>query len=285
MLGEPISLTLVKSIEEAGGDEGIPVVEPVGAEGFTPSYGKVASAAGRISGNGIKLGVESCLNATTSALVTAPSSKEALHLAGFKYPGQTEMIAHLCGVDRSIMILFTGELRVGMVTTHVPLKDVSDILRQEVIEEKIVLFRDTLISHFGISNPRVAVSALNPHASDGGIFGQEEEAEIIPAIKLMQNKGINVVGPLPADTLFPHWKDFDGILALYHDQGMIPVKMAGFGSAVNLTGGLPFPRTSPDHGTAFDIAGDMIADSSSMERAIETAIEFAARQGTFNTEN
>jgi len=279
-LGEPLRLQMVKSIEEDPGSDAIPVIEPEGAADFTPRIGTISSAAGRISGQGIRLGVAACLNGDADALVTAPSSKEALHLAGFKYPGQTEMISQLCGVEKSIMILTAGSLRVGMATTHLALKDVSGELSQELIEVKINTLHQTLIKLYKIENPRLAVASLNPHASDGGIFGDEEEKIITPAIEHANRSGIRVEGPFPADTLFPRFKDYDGILAMYHDQGMIPVKMAGFGTAINLTGGLPFPRTSPDHGTAFDIAGKLVANPGSMIEAIKAAVDFVSGKVT-----
>ncbi len=260
-LGEPLALERVESLDDAKKVEGIPVLEPKGARDFQPRYGLISADSGSISGRGIVLGVAACMNGGAAALVTAPSSKEALHLAGFHYPGQTEMISSLCRAARFIMILSAGKLRVGIVTTHVAVRDVSELLRR----------------WFGVDNPRLAVASLNPHASEGGLFGWEEEEVIIPAIEDARSDGVLVEGPFPADTLFPRWKDFDAILAMYHDQGMIPVKMAGFGRAVNATGGLLFPRTSPDHGTAFDIAGKMIADPGSMKCAIEAAFRFAGR--------
>ncbi|HDH58453.1 MAG TPA: 4-hydroxythreonine-4-phosphate dehydrogenase PdxA [Bacteroidetes bacterium] len=277
MLGEPLALERVESLDDAKKVEGIPVLEPKGALDFQPSYGLTAVDSGGISGRGIVLGVAACMNGGAAALVTAPSSKEALHLAGFHYPGQTEMIASLCRAARFIMILAAGKLRVGIVTTHVAVRDVSELLRRSLVRDKISILHETVINWFRVDNPRLAVTSLNPHASEGGLFGWEEEEIIIPAIEDARSDGVLVEGPFPADTLFPRWKDFDAILAMYHDQGMIPVKMAGFGRAVNATGGLPFPRTSPDHGTAFDIAGKMIADPGSMKCAIEAAFRFAGR--------
>jgi 4-hydroxythreonine-4-phosphate dehydrogenase len=203
--------------------------------------------------------------------------KESLHLAGYNYPGQTEMIAALAGAKQFIMILASDKLRVGLVTTHLPLREVSSLLSRELILEKILTLYESLRAWFGIGEPSIAVTAVNPHASDGGIFGDEEARLIAPAVEEAKQQRLNVVGPLPADALFPHWRDYDGVLAMYHDQGMIPIKMTAFGQAINFTGGLPFPRTSPDHGTAFDIAGRLIADPKSMLKAIHTAYEFAYR--------
>ncbi|MBU0518488.1 4-hydroxythreonine-4-phosphate dehydrogenase PdxA [bacterium] len=271
-LGEPLQFIEVKSIDGLCVSESIPVIVPPAVKSSEINYGSVSEFGGAVSGQGIGIGVKACLQGSALALVTAPSSKEALHLAGYRFPGQTEMITKLAGVDRSIMILAAGQLRVGMATTHIPLHTIATVLTKDVIVEKLQVLHQTLMQWFRVINPRIGVAALNPHASDGGIFGNEEKLVIEPAIEIARVDGLNVTGPFPADTLFPRYQQFDGILAMYHDQGMIPVKMAGFGKAVNLTGGLPFPRTSPDHGTAFDIAGKMRADAGSMLEAILTAM-------------
>jgi 4-hydroxythreonine-4-phosphate dehydrogenase len=255
----------------------LPVLEPEGAEQYSPAYGQISAIAGAIAGRGIVRGVDACLHGRTKALITAPSCKEALHLAGFGYPGQTEMIATLAGSVRYLMILAVDALKIGMATTHVALRDVPKVIQPELIAEKIGVLADTLAARWGIPNPKIAVAALNPHASDGGIFGDEEEKIIAPAILAARQAGRDVAGPFPADTVFVTHQQFDGILAMYHDQGMIPIKLTGFGQAINTTGGLPFPRTSPDHGTAFDIAGHMRADHHSMLKAIEAAATFVDR--------
>jgi 4-hydroxythreonine-4-phosphate dehydrogenase len=275
LLGEPLQLQLVTTLQSGGETAGIPVVEPSGAPGFEPAYGEVSAAAGAISGHGIEMGVRACLKKEAAALITAPSSKEALHLAGFEFSGQTEMIAHLAGAFRYIMILFVGARRVGLYTTHLPLSRIARVLNKDALVDKISTFRETLIKRFDISDPKIAVTSLNPHASNGGIFGDEEERIIIPAIDEANRNGVQAEGPFPADTIFPRWENYDGILAMYHDQGMIAIKMAGFGKAVNTTGGLPFPRTSPDHGTAFDIAGQLRADPGSMVEAVKAALTFS----------
>ncbi|TKJ37604.1 4-hydroxythreonine-4-phosphate dehydrogenase PdxA [candidate division LCP-89 bacterium B3_LCP] len=273
-LGNPLRLRKTASLEEAGDFDYVPVLEPEGAEAFVQHYGKIQADAGAISAGGIKRGVEACLDGEASALVTAPSSKESLHLAGFKFPGQTEMIATLADAEHYIMILTADDLRIGIATTHLPLREVSQAIDSNLVAEKIKVLYETLQKWFGIEDPLVAVTALNPHSSDGGIFGDEEGKSIVPAIKSAQKSGITVAGPFPADTVFNHYERFDCILTMYHDQGMIPIKMKGFGRAVNITGGLPFPRTSPDHGTAFDIAGKFCADPGSMLQAILTAHQF-----------
>jgi 4-hydroxythreonine-4-phosphate dehydrogenase len=277
LLGEPLALVRVQSLEDCESAIGIPVLEPNGAQDFKPVYGQVSAQAGSVAGRGLMLGVAACRDGQATALVTAPSSKEALHLAGFYYPGQTEMIAALCGQPDIIMILAAGSKRVAMATTHHALRDVSGQISRDLVWKKIAILQQSLVTWFGIADPRLAVAALNPHASDGGMFGDEEASYIRPAVEDARQSGVRVEGPFPADTLFLRWKDFDAILAMYHDQGMIPIKMAGFGRAVHLTGGLPFPRTSPDHGTAFDIAGKLVADPGSMTKAIQAALRFARR--------
>ncbi len=280
MLGEPVRLARVESIRQASFEDSTPVLELEGARPFQPSYGRITSDSGMIAGRGIMYGAAACLNGEASALVTAPVSKEALHFAGFHYPGQTEMIATLSGVERFVMILASDEMRVGLVTTHMALRDVAGMIRRELVVEKLVALRDALRDWFGIAQPRIGVAALNPHASDGGIFGGEETKAIVPAVMEARELGIEAEGPISADALFPHRKSYDGLLAMYHDQGMIPVKLMSFGDAVNFTGGLPYPRTSPDHGTAFDIAGKLIADPRSMAKAIQTAYDFARLKTT-----
>jgi 4-hydroxythreonine-4-phosphate dehydrogenase len=284
LLGEPLHLEVVQSIRDRGelrskrGDRLVGVLELEGARDFKPSYGRISSEAGMIAGRGIMWGTAACLAGEASALVTAPVSKEALHSAGFQYPGQTEMIASLAGFHRVIMILTSAALRVGLATTHAALREVSSLLTQDLVLEKIFALNEALTTWFGIAAPKIGVCALNPHASDGGIFGNEEQEVIIPAIDKARVLGIRTEGPFPADALFSRRRNFDGILALYHDQGMIPIKIIALGEAVNFTSGLPFPRTSPDHGTAFDIAGKLIADPRSMERAIRLAYEFSLRR-------
>ncbi len=277
LLGEPLGLVRVESIKQAGLMRGIPVLDLDGIRECRPSFGRVTSDAGLIAGRGITAGVAACLQGDTQALVTAPVSKEALHLAGYQYPGQTEMIAALAKTEHNIMILAADKLRVGLTTTHTALRRVGDLITKELVVEKILALYDALRTWFEVVEPHLGVTSLNPHASDGGIFGDEEARIITPAIEEVRSQRINVEGPLPADALFPRWKEYDGVLAMYHDQGMIPIKMAALGRAVNFTGGLPFPRTSPDHGTAFDIAGKLKADPKSMIQAIQTANEFSQR--------
>jgi 4-hydroxythreonine-4-phosphate dehydrogenase len=209
------------------------------------------------------------------AIVTGPAHKHALHLAGFPYPGHTEWLAHLAGDVDTAMMLAADRLRVVLVTTHVPLRDVPALLTSDRIVRTGRITERALRDLFGIAQPRLALCALNPHAGESGLFGDEDERILKPAAE-----ALGAAGPLPADTVFVRAlrEEFDAVLAPYHDVGMTAIKVAAFGRGVNVTLGLPFIRTSPDHGTAFDIAGTGRADASSMRTAIELAIELAAPQ-------
>jgi 4-hydroxythreonine-4-phosphate dehydrogenase len=249
----------------------IPVAE--NRKGF--SVGTISRIAGEKSAAFIKEAVSLMKDKNNTALVTAPISKEALWRAGNLFPGQTEFISSLVGVKKSSMMLIAGNFRVAFTTTHHPLKDVPGLLNPDLIVEKCQVVREDLRRRFKIKKPKMAVAALNPHGGENGKLGTEEKNVIIPAIQHLQDKGFSVEGPFSSDTLFTKNRinDFDAFLALYHDQGMIPIKMHSFGGAVNYTAGLPIVRTSPDHGTAFDIAGKGIADASSMVEAINLALK------------
>lgn len=210
-------------------------------------------------------------------LVTAPIHKEMIQSEGFTFPGHTEYLEQSVGEegDKALMILASERLRVALVTGHVPVAKVATILNKELIEEKMQLFNDSLKSDFGIGAPRIAVLALNPHAGDGGVIGNEEETIITPAIKAMREQGLLCYGPYPADGFFGNgtFSHFDGVLAMYHDQGLTPFKVLSMDEGVNFTAGLPLVRTSPDHGTAFDIAGKGEASENSFRQAIYMAID------------
>ncbi len=231
--------------------------------------------AGRLTGLAVEKAVELTLAGKVDAIVTAPAQKSALHLAGYQYPGHTEWLAALAGDVDVAMMLAAETLRVVLVTTHVPLSQVPQLLTTERVVRTGEITRRALREWFGISEPRLAVCAVNPHAGEGGLFGDEDDTVLAPAAKQL-----GADGPLPADTVFVRALrgEFDVVLAPYHDVGMTAIKMAAFGSAVNVTLGLPFIRTSPDHGTALDIAGKGLADPSSMRKAVELAIELANRR-------
>ena len=224
-------------------------------------------------------GARRCLSGQLAALVTAPISKQLLRDAGYRFEGHTELLAHIARTRRFAMMLVGGQLRVALVTIHVPLSRVPRLLSTKRITEVIELSHDAC-KRFGILRPTIGVAGLNPHAGEDGLLGHEERRIIAPAIQSAKRKGTNVTGPWPADTLFhkAYNGEFDAVVAMYHDQGLAPLKMIAFDSGVNLTLGLPFVRTSPDHGTAFDIAGKGIANPNSMIAAINLAAELTQRR-------
>jgi 4-hydroxythreonine-4-phosphate dehydrogenase len=254
----------------------------VGAEGAGVDVGESvgrwranggAELAGKLSGLAIERAVELAMAGEVDGIVTAPIDKSALLAGGYDYPGHTEMLAHLTGA-RVAMMLASDKLRVVLATTHIPLREVSEKLTAESITEAARITREGLRSWFGIAEPRIALCALNPHGGDGGRFGNEDTSLLAPAAR-----AAGIDGPFPADTVFVRAMrgEFDAVIAPYHDVGMTAIKVASFGSAVNITLGLPFPRTSPDHGTALDIAGQDRADPSSMIAATLLCASIAAR--------
>jgi 4-hydroxythreonine-4-phosphate dehydrogenase len=255
----------------------LPEPLPPGLEAGSPAAARAAVA-------WLTDGAQRCLSHETDALVTAPLNKAAIVRSGQPFIGQTEFLSQLAGTDRTIMMLLGHDdrgrwLRVALATTHVPLKLVPEQLSAAKIGLAIELAAKAC-KDLGLSRRRVAVCGLNPHAGEGGEFGREEIDLIEPVVALMQAKGLDALGPLPADTLFHHAYrgDYDAVVAMYHDQGLGPLKMVAFENGVNWTLGLPFIRTSPDHGTAYDIAGQGQANSSSMRAAIRLAKQLA-RQG------
>jgi 4-hydroxythreonine-4-phosphate dehydrogenase len=243
----------------------------------------VPRSAGRVAGRAIERAVALAKAGQVDAIVTAPIDKSAFHAAGYPYPGHTEMLAELSGGERVAMMMCAeetrlgGALRVVLATTHMPLSAVPAALTTDLLIEQAELTRHALTADWSIAQPRLALCALNPHASDSGLFGDEEDRVMRPAVDALKSKGVNIRGPIPADTVFVRALagEFDAVIAPYHDVGMAAFKTAAFGRGVNVTLGLPFPRTSPDHGTALDIAGRGIADSSSMLEALELAIRLA----------
>ncbi|HXM38307.1 MAG TPA: 4-hydroxythreonine-4-phosphate dehydrogenase PdxA [Gemmatimonadales bacterium] len=231
--------------------------------------------AGRVAGQAIEEAARLALRGEVDAIVTGPVHKQALHAAGYRYPGVTEFLSHLAGDVPVAMMLATGKLRVVLVTTHLPLRDVAAAVTTERVVQAGRITADALRDWWGIAAPRLAVCALNPHAGEGGLFGDEDERVLRPAAL-----ALGAAGPLPADTVFVKALrgDFDAVLTPYHDVGMTAVKVAGFGSGVNVTLGLPFIRTAPDHGTALDIAGKGTADAGSMRAALELAAQLARRR-------
>jgi len=263
------------------------VLQPLGCSFPSPAYGKVCTQAGQVAYAAIQKAVELACSGLIDAIVTAPISKEAMNAAGLTYSGHTEILARLTGTRDCAMLLVYDRLRVVHVTTHVPISKVPGLISAERILKVITLGHDGC-KGLGIDRPRIAVAGLNPHASDGGLFGDEERMHIIPAIHMARSAGMDVEGPIPADTVFPKAAggQFDLCVAMYHDQGHIPLKLIGFRfdeaassiNGVNITLGLPIIRTSVDHGTAFDIAGKGIACADSMVQAIEYAIKLAGKR-------
>ncbi len=264
----------------AGGDWEL--VDALGGTELPISPGVKAERAGWASGEMLKTAVALAKTGKGQAIVTAPVSKYALWLAGYQeFPGQTEFLAEQFGVSQFAMVLIAKKFRVGFVTTHHPIRTVAQKVTFEKIVGVVRAISGDLKKYFGISSPKIAVAALNPHGGEQGKLGDEEEKIIRPAVAFLQKENRRVLGPFPADTLFANAdaKDFDAYVAMYHDQGMVAVKMYGFGSAVNFTAGLPVPRTSPDHGTAFDIAGRGVARAESMKEAIRLAVQLASQKG------
>ena len=254
----------------------------------TIELGKITATSGAYAMASIKKATEAVLKNDTVAIVTAPISKEAIQKAGFSFPGHTEYLAHLCGEKHEpLMVLATETLRVALNTIHIPVSKVSEAITEVNVTNHVESFYRALQKDFGIQKPKLAVLGLNPHAGDGGVIGKEEQTIISPVIQHFKTKNYAVEGPFPADGFFgsKQWKHFDGILAMYHDQGLIPFKTIAFHDGVNITCNLPIVRTSPDHGTGFSIAGKNIADTSSFVEAYQTAITIIQHRGNFSNKD
>jgi 4-hydroxythreonine-4-phosphate dehydrogenase len=296
IIGEALATPLAADITLLGADDqlaGLPAAQRIGVgtwgfglgedgrrglpahrSGALPAPAELAVAAGGIAGRAIARAVALVTGGVADAVVTGPVHKHALHLAGYRYPGVTEFLAHLAGDIEVAMMLATGQLRVVLVTTHLSLREAVDRVTTERVVSIGRIAIAALTRWWGLARPRLAVCALNPHAGEGGLFGDEDARILAPAARLL-----DAAGPLPADTVFVRALrgEFDAVLAPYHDVGLTAIKVAGFGKGVNVTLGLPFPRTAPDHGTAFDIAGTGAADPGSMRVALELAVELAGK--------
>ena len=238
--------------------------------------GKPSRESGKAAFDALERAMSEYKEGLYDVLVTAPIHKQMIQSESFTFPGHTEYIEQCVGEgDKALMILANDTLRVALVTGHVPVAKISSLLTQELIQEKLTIFNASLKQDFGINAPRIAVLALNPHAGDGGVIGTEEESIITPAIKAMREQGVICFGPYPADGFMGSgaFSHFDGVLAMYHDQGLTPFKTLAMESGVNFTAGLPIVRTSPDHGTAFDIAGKGEASADSFRQALYMAID------------
>ena len=238
--------------------------------------GEVSAVAGQAAYDTIVSAVAAARRGDVDAIATAPINKLAFAQAGLPWKGHTDLLAHLCGVDRVAMLFHAPQLKVVLITVHVPLREVAALLTPDLVAHTIRLTAASL-SQFGIARPRLALAGLNPHAGESGLLGTEDDLVLAPAVAAARAADLDIQGPIPADTVFVRASrgEFDCVLACYHDQGLIPVKLVAFGQAVNVTIGLPIIRTSVDHGTAFDIAGRGVADAGSMIEAVKLAAKMA----------
>ena len=243
--------------------------------------GRPTKAGGKAMVDYVLKAVELTVGGQAAAMVTCPISKELMYQAGYEFEGHTELLAHLTGTQDYVMMLAGDRIRVSLVTVHCALQEVPRRLNKDLIVKTIGITYRALVRDFGIDRPKVAVAALNPHAGESGLFGTEDKKIVGPAVEAARDSGLSVEGPFPADTVFYHASTgrYDAVVAMYHDQGLIPLKLLHFSDAVNITLGLPIIRTSVDHGTAYDIAGKGVADPSSLVAAIKMAAKIVgARQ-------
>ncbi|MEO0403519.1 MAG: 4-hydroxythreonine-4-phosphate dehydrogenase PdxA, partial [Bacteroidota bacterium] len=238
-------------------------------------FGSPNAEQGKLAYEALKAAVNDLASTKIDVLVTAPINKDTIQSDEFAFPGHTEYLASMSNVEDHLMFLVSERMKIGVVTGHMPLKEVSESLSKEKILTKLKLMRESLMKDFGVPSPKIAVLGLNPHAGDNGLLGSEEKEIIQPALRDAQAEGMMVYGPYGADGFFgtAHYQQFDGVLAMYHDQGLAPFKALAFEEGVNFTAGLPIVRTSPDHGTAYDIAGKNEANEVSMRQAIFTACD------------
>jgi len=261
--------------DQKPGKQGSIFLEPLAMPSGRISPGTLSRAAGLAALEALTLGVRLARTGAVDAIVTAPLSKVAIYKAGCRFPGQTEILQHLTSSAEVGMVLQAPQMRVGLATIHIPIREVAREITGRLLHAKVETFRNALMQDWGIRNPKIAILGLNPHAGEQGEIGIEDQRIVTPAVKGMRSKGWNVAGPFPADGFFGSgaYRAFDLFVAMYHDQGLIPLKMQAFRTGVNVTVGLPIVRTSPDHGTAFDIAGKGVADAQSMTEAIKLAVE------------
>ena len=262
----------------------IQVVDAGDGIGADIQYGIPTKASGRSAGAALERAVELCNQGKLEAIVTSPSSKEALNMAGYSFPGQTEMIALLSHSQQVVMMLVSEIMRVGLVTIHTALRNVAGQISKEKIVEKIIIIEKSLRRDFRIKKPRLAVLSLNPHAGEKGLLGTEDDAIVAPAIAEARIQNIHAEGPFPGDAFFGRhaYTQYDAIVAMYHDQGLIPLKMSSFETGVNFSAGLKIVRTSPDHGTAYDIAGKNKANISSMLEAAKLAMKILRNRRAYD---
>lgn len=274
IVGLPAEVRAIENVDQAefGAEDVLHVVDlhNVDAQGLV--RGRVHPMGGKAAYECVEAAARLALSGAIDGVVTGPLNKEALNRAGYEFSGHTEILAHLCGVTDVVMMLAAGEFRVSHVTTHVSLRRALDLVKKDRIL-RVLELSDEAARKMEVKEPRLAIAGLNPHAGEGGLFGNEEAEEIVPAVEAGRERGLDVRGPLPPDTVFLRslGKEFDVAIAMYHDQGHIPMKMVGFDQGVNVTLGLPILRTSVDHGTVFGKAGKGTARPQSMIEAIKLA--------------
>lgn len=253
--------------------DAVDILELPAYKNFKVRTGKADANGGRLSGDAIRLGAELCMKKEFNAIVTLPISKEALNTGGYKFTGHTELLTSLTNSTSAAMIMYSDKIIISPVTIHIPLKEVSTVLTKSLLRKKLLSLNNILRDDFNVKHPIIAVLSLNPHCSDNNLIGNEESKIIKPVIKELKEKGIKVEGPLSSDAFFgnKHFTNYTAIAAMYHDQGLIPFKMLSPKAGVNYTGGLNIIRTSPVHGTGFDISGKGIANTESTTAAIKLA--------------
>jgi 4-hydroxythreonine-4-phosphate dehydrogenase len=277
-LNSSVTLDTIESLEDFSSSTG--TINVIQASQLYPEktlYAQPTIETGKAMASYIIQAANMAKEQKIDAIVTAPINKRSLQEAGYDYPGHTEMLAHLTDTKDVVMMLAGEKLRVVLVTIHCALSRVAQLLEPEKIIKTILITHASLKKYFSIPNPRIAVAAFNPHAGESGLFGEEENKKILPSIKQAQTRGIDASGPYPPDTLFYHASQgkFDAVVCMYHDQGLIPLKLLHFEDGVNVTLGLPIIRTSVDHGTAYDIAGKGVANPASLLNAIKMAVQMA----------
>ncbi|MCT4616013.1 MAG: 4-hydroxythreonine-4-phosphate dehydrogenase PdxA [Marinifilaceae bacterium] len=278
---ESFTLNNIKSVEDAS-PKRVNIIN-CGDEALKVEFGKSTEIAGQFAFKALEDAVKDWKRGAIDAIITAPINKDNIQREDFKFPGHTEYLEKRLDSGKALMLLISQDLRVGVVTGHIPISEVSANITKEKIVEKIKILNKSLLEDFGIRKPKIAVLGLNPHAGDNGLLGKEENEIIIPALKEVKLEGIKAFGPFPADGFFgsSEYNKFDAILAMYHDQGLIPFKALAFDSGVNYTAGLERVRTSPSHGTAYDLAGSNKASKESFMQAIYMAIDVVRKRKEF----
>lgn len=283
MLGLERPIQTLTTADEAIDPNALPVYQACDPVSVDLAPGRISAEAGKAAYQCVDRAIDDALEGQLQGIITAPLNKQAIHMAGYDFPGHTEILAHRCGDVPVAMMLANNAIRVVLVTIHIPLGQVAQTISID-LEIQAIELAHRACEQLGINAPRVAVAALNPHAGEAGKFGNEEQRIITPAIEQARALGIDVSGPWPGDTIFGRARtgEFDVVVAQYHDQGLIPVKYLGIDEGVNITVGLPFVRTSVDHGTAFDIAGKGLASESSLAQAVDIARILVGNQSRSN---